>query len=184
LNEVKFYLMNYKIHHPKHIYNSRFLFITARTLNKVEYFISKESKDIFKDVLKNCLKRFAIKVFSWVLLNNHYHLLIELPDRSDFPASLAGQSDTPKIMPKFRIDQPECNCIKRSDDYKYILVEFFRKLHKDTSRILNSVDNTPARQIWYQYSTNSHYVNAWGLDGVNECLAKYPVRDWTPSEGD
>jgi len=31
------------------------------------------------------------------------------------------------------------------------IVEFVRKLHKDTARILNKQNNTQGRKIWYQY---------------------------------
>ncbi|MBU2542869.1 hypothetical protein KJ785_04905 [Patescibacteria group bacterium] len=55
---------------------------------------------------------------------------------------LDGRSD--------KISQSEF-CHEGNKDSKYFLVEFVRKLHKDTSRELNKIDITPGRKVWHQY---------------------------------
>jgi len=234
--------MQYKKHRPLHIYSRRFLFLTGRTLNRIEYFKSDESKILFVKVLKECLDRFQIKVYAWVLLNNHYHLLVALPE--DIQSKFASRHfDTPdKTLPaeenwsselssreiRAGLSANQSDFTRVQSDtpdttYKYFLTEFARKLHKDTARWLNNKDNTPARQVWFQYwdyylrneadfwkhfnylvqnplkhklvkslsecfnyqfSTNPHYLKLWGEDGFYEGFEKYPVRDWTPREGE
>lgn len=45
-----------------------------------DIFLSKEDRYLFLDLLKDLSERFNIDVFAYVLMDNHYHLLLKTPD--------------------------------------------------------------------------------------------------------
>lgn len=180
--------MDFHNHHPLHVYCGSLYFISARTYNGVEYFNDDICCRIFLKRFNVLVKHYEFKIFAWVLLHNHYHLLMQINE---------GQEESKK----------------------YLLSEFFRKLHSQTASILNQVDHAPARQIWYQYwdwcirneedfwyhfvyllqnplkhglttnwpdtfnykfSSNPQYLKNKGEEYLHDMLAYYPVKDWTP----
>jgi len=60
-------------------------FITARTLCKIHYFDTFNKKQIVLDQIKRAQKKFQIKIYAFAILNNHYHLLIEILQGADLP---------------------------------------------------------------------------------------------------
>jgi REP element-mobilizing transposase RayT len=64
------------IHRPPHIYFNSIYFITGGTVNQKPYFNNIKIKEIFIEVLNNCLNRFNVNLYAWVLLDDHYHLLV------------------------------------------------------------------------------------------------------------
>jgi REP element-mobilizing transposase RayT len=135
-------MLHSRHHHPPHIFRDNTIyFITARTIKKesqrkletfiatsVEvsdyrrdslqntnmYFYNNARKDVFVEVFKKSIKKYDIKIFAWVLLDNHYHLLIKI-------------------------------------NKKEALTRFIQNLHANSARLLNKLDNTKGRKIWYQY---------------------------------
>ena len=148
--------MNYKenrnIHRPKHIYlDDKIYFITGRTYEKVGYFYDDKRKELLKRVLVECIKRFDIKIFAWVILDNHYHILFKPGNKFRSAQFVNPYKKNVKMRgtnyPRKRNDEmSETNFVNR-----YQLIEFIRKLHKDSSRIINKLDNKKGRKIWYQY---------------------------------
>ena len=189
-------------HRPPHIYrDNQIYFLTSRTYKEICYFNNDSKKEILKSVLIESTRRFNIKIYAWVIMDNHYHLLFDIrrkfrnaqfanPEESDlrnsemngvnfalaverkFPFRLSASSadkfsgqasqfanhggdelkykevEREEFVSKLRISEmtPKGNFAS-----KYQIVEFIRKLHKDSSRILNKIDNTSGRKIWYQY---------------------------------
>jgi putative transposase len=132
-----------KKHRPPHIYrDNQIYFLTSRTYKEICYFNNDSKKEILKSVLIKSIKRFNIKIYAWVIIDNHYHLLFDI--KRKFPSSQFANPGG---------DELGNSEITSKDNFasKYQLVEFIRKIHKDSSRILNKIDNTPKRKIWYQY---------------------------------
>jgi putative transposase len=78
--------MNFKkyLHNPPHLFvpNTKY-FITARIYNKLHLLKTKESKkQLFNILGKGFLKRKWI-IEDWVILNNHYHLMVDSGENSD-----------------------------------------------------------------------------------------------------
>jgi len=140
------------VHRPFHLYDGHTYFLTGRCYKAVNYFYNDERKEMFQKVLKESIERFDIKLFSWVLLDNHYHILFSIYVPDEFPRpNLAGQFVNPN-----KIERNDENTRQVDGEFRYTLqkktiVEFVRKLHKDTARFINKIDKTPGRQIWYQY---------------------------------
>ena len=83
-------------HNPPHLYlDETVYFITASTLNKNHYFDTDNKKRILKDKLVETIQRLNYLLYAWVILENHYHLLIKTnkgKDLSKFVQLLHGGS--------------------------------------------------------------------------------------------
>ena len=163
---VKFSSRN--IHRPLHIYGRCFYFLTARTLYGKNHFALERNKEMFVKVLKESVERFNIKIYSWVLLDNHYHMIMSLPTDFTIAQSVRSNEEFAESVNDERLfkmsganfesigdktDFAIAQCIRprKIENSKYLLVEFVRKLHKDTARNLNKAGSMPGRKIWYQY---------------------------------
>jgi len=180
---------------PHHIYiEGGYYFITGRCVDGKKYFDKIQNKDIFVSILKNLQKELDIKIYSWVLLDNHYHILCALGELT-FTTPL------------------ELNV---ENSHGATLVKFTKRLHSITSLLINKFDNEIGRQIWYQYfdyclrnkadfwkhfnyiiknpfkhglvksleeafhykySSNPEWLKRFGIDGINESFIKYPVAE-------
>lgn len=197
-------------HRPPHIYrDNQIYFLTSRTHKKICYFNGDERKEILKNVLIKSIKRFNIKIYAWVIMDNHYHLLFDIKRKfpsSQFASPRGDELRTSEMTPKGNFAS------------KYQLVEFIRKLHKDSSRIINKLDNTRGRKIWYQYwdhcirdetdfykhfnyihnnpikhkkvvnieelnlykySSFNNWVTKKGREWINFCFLDYPILDYS-----
>ena len=159
-------MSKYKKHYPFHLYSGHTYAVSGRCQDKLNYFESDFKKEIFKRVLNKSIKRFKIRLFGWIILPNHYHLLFALPEevieqdqrnvgkeegaeRLDFvPMRIGTQSNTPLESTK-RLDSAGAGF--NAPLSRYTIVEFIRKIHKDTAREINKLDSIPGRQVWYQY---------------------------------
>ena len=65
------------IHRPPHLYLNRTIyFITSRTFNMTRYFYDNKRKKMFLEVLKQTVYRLQVKIYAWVILDNHYHIMV------------------------------------------------------------------------------------------------------------
>ncbi|MBI5621596.1 transposase [Candidatus Falkowbacteria bacterium] len=77
------YPQDRNIHRPSHIYlDSQTYFVTARTLDGVKYFHS-TLKDLILESLQLAQEKYKFKLFAWVILDNHYHCLLEVNQGMD-----------------------------------------------------------------------------------------------------
>jgi putative transposase len=101
--------------HPPHIYkDDTCYFITASIVHRQGLLDTDPKRTLVRDVLKEAIKDYGIRLYAWVILVDHYHLLLKTSD----------------VAPIYR---------------------FIKRLHGDSAIQLNKLDNTPGRQVWYQY---------------------------------
>jgi REP element-mobilizing transposase RayT len=144
-------------HRPPHLYlDGEIYFVTCRTVNKVNYFVGKK-----KMILKNCLmrvvKKYQAEIYSWVILNNHYHLLLGFPiDESFWCDGLRPRCDG--LRPEAEIRYADhCNEFPPPRRGQFVrpnrspLAKFIQYINRDSARIINKLDNCRGRNIWYQY---------------------------------
>jgi putative transposase len=207
------YPKNQNIHRPYHIYQTNLIyFVTGRTLNKIPFFNSLETKNIFIQVLNKSKLKYNTDIYAWALLGNHYHILFKFNNKFR-----SAQFVTPN---KRNDEMSEANFV--TSYAKYQLVEFIRTLHKDTARLINQLDQTPGRKIWYQYwdhcirneadfykhfnyihnnpikhnkvknleglpnyefSSFKTWLNKKGKEWIHSCFEKYPIIDFTTQDG-
>lgn len=70
--------------HPTHIYlDDTTYFITARTVDRKKYFNAPKKKNIIIQQINKAKKKFGFSIYAWVILDNHYHLLIHIKEKGD-----------------------------------------------------------------------------------------------------
>jgi len=83
-------------HHPPHVYlDDTWYIITASILNHAPFLASERAKALVRDKLKSLIVAFDIRLLAWVILNNHYHLLLKThrgKDLSRFFGQLHGST--------------------------------------------------------------------------------------------
>jgi putative transposase len=61
-------------------YEGAFYHVTSRGNDRKRIFFSKSDYSKFKSYLEEGMKKFGYRLHSYVLMTNHYHLLIETPN--------------------------------------------------------------------------------------------------------
>ncbi len=65
--------------HPPHIYaENAWYFITASTIRHRRLFDSDAKRALLRDHLQACTKSCGVSLFAWVILADHYHLLMRV----------------------------------------------------------------------------------------------------------
>jgi len=101
--------------HPPHIYEDNACYFLTGSIVHHQWLLDTDAKRILvRDVLKEAIKDYGIRSYAWVILADHYHLLLKTSD----------------VAPIWK---------------------FIKRLHGDSAIHLNKLDNTPGRQVWYQY---------------------------------
>lgn len=65
-------------HRPPHIYaDDKWYIITASTLDGVRYLTTDDHLRLWIEVIQGLVEEFGITLRAWVVLGNHYHLLLK-----------------------------------------------------------------------------------------------------------
>ena len=62
----------YKFRNPEAVY-----FVTFATVNWIDVFTRSQYRDIVVDSLNYCIENKGLRVYAWVIMSNHVHLVIE-----------------------------------------------------------------------------------------------------------
>lgn len=62
---------NYKFHNQDYPY-----FVTFSIVRWIDVLTRREYKDIIVDSLNYCIEKKGLKLFAWVIMSNHVHLII------------------------------------------------------------------------------------------------------------
>jgi putative transposase len=67
--------------HPPHIYEDNAVyFITASTVHQQRLLDTDDKRVLVRDVLKEAIQQYGIRLYAWVILADHYHLLLKTSD--------------------------------------------------------------------------------------------------------
>jgi putative transposase len=67
--------------HPPHIYtDNACYFVTASVVHSQRLFDTTEKRMVLQDVLKAAITQYGVRLYAWVILANHYHLLLRTSD--------------------------------------------------------------------------------------------------------
>lgn len=73
-------------HHPPHIYiDDTLYFVTASTYHGRHLLHPEGHKDLVRDQLKMLTREFGLRLDAWVILDNHYHILVKSRDGAMLP---------------------------------------------------------------------------------------------------
>jgi putative transposase len=170
--------MRFSLHHPPHLFiDDSWYFITARTVDGQPFIRKDHHKNLWLKTIAALSAKMNIKLTAWVVLDNHYHMLVFLNDALQLP-------------------------------------NLIRRLHGSISYQINKYDQSPGRQIWYNYwdrtirneeelwtkfnyihynpvkhgyvkdpgdwvfSTYRSYLQSKGQEWMADCFQCYPVIDF------
>lgn len=167
------------IHRPSHIYlGQSTYFVTTKTFNKAKFFNGNQRKEIFQKVLQQSIRRFRIKLFAWVLLDNHYHLLFWLPNGNDLAKFFQNlHTNSSRLLNAF--DH------KRGRKIWYQYLDHCLRSEKDFYVHFNYIHHNPVKHGYvksngeYNFSSYNFYKNKYGIDFLLDIEEKYPTIDFT-----
>ncbi len=169
-------------HHPPHIYlDDTWYIITASTLNHAPFLTSEQAKVLVRDKLKSLIISFNIKLRAWVVLNNHYHLLLK-PHRGKDLSRFFGQ-----------LHGSTSRQINLWDDAmgRQVWHNYWDTCIRDQSGLwtrFNYIHHNPVKHGHVQeirnwsFSSYHYYLRTKGQDWLTDCWSSYPVIDFL--EGD
>ncbi|MDP2693137.1 MAG: transposase [bacterium] len=174
-------------HRPPHLFIDDWCyFLTARCQEKKNFFDLENKKKLFVKAINKAVCKFEVELFSWVLLDNHYHMLMRIKNSKNIPRFIHNlHANSSRLINDF--DNKDGRkiwyqywdyCIRNKKDFwlhfNYIIQNPLK--HKLTE--------TLEQAFYYEYSSNGIWLERFGKEGMSELFIKYPVIDWTPNEVD
>jgi putative transposase len=162
-------------HHPPHIYLDRtWYLLTAGTVDRAPLLASDAAKTIVRDALKTYIQRFQINLRAWVILDDHYHILIHLPQGEDLPRFIArfhgGSSRQLNLLDGTK---------GRSVWHNYW--DSGIRTEADLWTRFNYVHHNPVKHGYVQqaadwpFSSYRYFLRTRGAAWLADCLSRYPV---------
>ncbi len=172
-------------HNPPHIYiDNTVYFITSHTCDEKFYLDTDEKKEILLNEINKNVERYQFELFSWIILDNHYHLLIKVNQGNNlgkFINMVHGSSS-------YRINKID-NYEKRKVWYSYW--DRCIRNEKEFYTSLNYIHHNPIKHgridnldhlQQYIFSSYPIYLKEKGKDWINDIFLKFPVIDYTINE--
>ena len=192
--------MQAKRYHPPHIYlDDTEYFITASTFDRVPLFASNDRKTMLRDLLREKIQQYGVKLFAWVILNDHYHLLMHIGDKKTlyrFLKSLHGES-------AIRLNKEDARtgrrvwrnywdrCPRSEKDFytffNYIHINpvkhYYVRIGEHIARVegnelllaLNGTDDFHDTLVAYPFSSYAYYARKYGKEGMINLWFDYPL---------
>ena len=170
------------IHRPGHVLlDSTIYFITVRTINHNNFFNTDDKKNILHKIIKEACIKFENKLIAWVLIDNHYHLLIKIKiglHLPDFMGYIGGKSS-------FLLNNLE-NKQGRKIWNQYW--DYCIRGDKDFWTHFNYIHNNPVKHglcgnieeaFKYPFSSAENWVKIKGEEWMYELFAQYPIADFS-----
>ena len=164
--------------HPPHVYlDDTWYVITAAIHQNRRILQSDDHKELVRDHLRALVVKFDFQLAAWVILDNHYHLLVKTRISSDLPlffARLHGRTS-------FELNRRDARrgrqvwhnywdtCIRSESDYW----TRFNYIHYNPVKhgYVSGCEDWP-------FSSYRHYLGRKGRDWLADALHRYPVIDF------
>jgi len=172
-------ISKFKKHIPFHLYvNEGIYFVTSGTINKNRFFDNDNKLDIILKRLNLAVKKFNLKLYAWVILSNHYHILFNLKlgkELSKLIRFINGGS-------AFDLNKLE-DRLGRKIWWNY----WDRNIREESSlyKRINYIHHNPVKHGYvkqnknYKYSSYSYYKEKYGDEFLYDIESRYPIIDFT-----
>jgi putative transposase len=163
------------IHRPIHIFilNAQY-FITLTTYKKKKLLNTDEKKDIVRESIMRAVKKYGINLNAWVILDNHFHLLISSIDQKIVPTFIKFINSRSSVL----INKLEnTRGVKNFYQYWDIIIrdedDFFTKI--------NYIHYNPVHHRYckdpseYKFSSCNEYLDKYGVEWLNDCVNNHPL---------
>jgi len=165
---------------PKHLQqDNSFYFFTVRTINGQWFLQPNKYKLLLLDILEEKTKKFNLPLIAYVILNNHYHLILKIIDARKIPKFIG------------ELNGASARAINKADDainrkiwwnyYDHVI-----RNEADFLKHLNYIHQNPVKhgltqKLEYQFSSYSAWVKKKGKEYLDDASEKYPIVDFTTS---
>jgi putative transposase len=165
-------------HRPPHlIIDDTWYFITAHIINKNKILEHPGHKEFWINTLHELANSGNVRVFAWVILTNHYHILAKFEKAQELPSfinKLHGRTS-------YQFNKIE-NISGRNIWYSYW--DSIIRGEKDFWTRFNYIHYNPVKhqlaqkpEDW-QYSSYQHYLKTKGLIWLSDCWESYPILEY------
>lgn len=162
---------------PQHIkQDNTFYFFTVRTIEGQWFLRPDKYKQILLDKIKEKSKKFNFSLIAYVILNNHYHLLVKIADSLSIPKFMAELNGA-----SARELNKADGVISRKiwwNYYDHVIrdeVDFFKHLNYIHQ---NPIKHSLVSDFTYPFSSYSSWVNKKGKAYLDDAFTKYPIIDF------
>jgi len=166
-------------------------FLTARTIDGGKYFNTDRKKSFLKSSIAKALNKYNYKLFAWVILSNHYHLLVEFDKGKDLPKFIRYiNSRSAHLLLYHGESQRCCDLAPATLALSKVWVGYWDRCirnKKDFWTHFNYIHNNPIKHNYiknlnelpnYKFSSYNFYLKKFGLDWLNSTFEQYPVVDF------
>ena len=165
--------------HPPHIYeDNACYFITASIVHRQRLLGTEAQRTLVRDVLKEAIIEYGVTLYAWVILANHYHLLLKTSDVAPifkFIKRLHGDS-------AIRLNKLD-GTPGRQVWYQYW--DRFPRNERDFWSYLNYIHINPIKHGYVRVSDDDLMVESKQIKiaqtrvvDVHQCLAQYPYSSY------
>jgi len=170
------YKPNFKNRPPHIIKQNGYYFITSRTLNAQWVLQPDKYKQILLDIIKNKTKKFSFSLVAYVILNNHYHIIVDAKkadDLSKFMNEINGASS--------RLINDADGVVGRKIWWNYF--ESLLATEAAFYTHLNYLHQNPikhglTKDFSYKFSSYNGWVKKKGREYLDDSYRKYSVIDF------
>jgi putative transposase len=165
-------------HHPPHILlDDSWYLVTARIHENQPLLQSNTDKEIIRNNLQSLAKEFSIFLAAWVILDNHYHLLLHFEDGrlSSFVQRLHGRT-------AYEINKSQG---KRGRQVWHNYWETLIRGEADYWVRFNYIHHNPIKHGYvakmedWGFSSYRDYVSQNGQEWMDDVLRSHPIIDFT-----
>jgi len=174
--------MELPYHNPPHIYLDETVYIiSASTINKLHFFDSAWKKKLLFEHVNSVLNKFGWHLFAWVILDNHYHLLL----RTEKDNQLGKFINLIHGGSSYQLNKIE-NKQRRKTWFNYW--DTCVRNEKTFWTRFNYIHNNPVKHGYvdspekYEFSSYNDYLQKYGRDWLTDVWLKYPVIDFIKGE--
>lgn len=170
-------------HHPPHIYlDDTWYVITAATRDKVPALGNERSKALVRDTLRGSVVDFGFQLRAWVVLDDHYHLLLRSKRGEDLPrfvARLHGSTSRQLNLDNRATGRQVWHnywdtCVRNEAG----LWTRFNYIHHNPVK-----HGCVRRSEDWPFSSYGFYLRTKGLSWLADCEAQYPAVDFLSGDG-
>lgn len=132
------------IHRPPHTFLlGAYYFVSARTYFALPYLRENKNKQILLDSIRKAAEKFSVTVFGWVILDNHYHLLLKLPD----------EDNKMNLVTPAKIGSGRLQSVREGNELKLVsLGKVIGFIHGRSSRLLRKRETLKNQDILYDFT--------------------------------
>jgi putative transposase len=169
----------YPPHRPPHLIRDRtFYLLTATCYEHKYYMVDTSRRQQLLDRLFEAFVTKGMEILAWVVLPNHYHLLVQVANFNDL--SKLFHSVHGATSRQWNLEDGATG--GRTVWYSYSDRAIRSERHYYTT--LNYIHNNPVKHLWvkspydYEQSSIHWYLKYYGREWLRHLWTQYPVRDY------